>query len=266
MVRLIATDLDGTLLGPDAVLSERTVAALQLARASGVPVVAATGRGWQSAIQVLAPTAVIEQAVCSNGALTFDRMTGDILRCDPIDRDALARAALAIHTALDDVGMGWELADGRFGWDETFLAHNRAIELRDGHERVDRLPIDDPPAEVLKLLVSARGIGEEELYELLRPHMPDDVETTASGISFVEVTGAGVHKAKGLQVLCHGLGIAAADVVAFGDNRNDIAMLEWAGTGYAMANANPALTEVADAEAPHHAEDGVAQIIESILA
>ena len=265
MVRLIATDLDGTLLGPDAVLSERTLAALELARAAGVPVVAATGRGWQSAIRVLAPTAVIEHVVCSNGALTFDRVTGQIVRCDPIERTALARAALAIRAAVDDVGMGWELADGRFGWDERFLAHNPAVELRDGHDRVDELPVDDPPAEVLKLLVSARGFGEEELYEYLHPQMPDDVETTASGISFVEVTGAGVHKAAALQALCEGSGVDAADVVAFGDNRNDIAMLRWAGTGYAVANANPALAEMADAHAPHHADDGVAQVIETLL-
>ena len=266
MVRLIATDLDGTLLGPGAVLSERTLAALRLARAAGVLVVAATGRGWRSANEVLAPTSVIEHAVCSNGALTFDRVAGVAVRCDAIDPGALARAAGAIRAAIDDVGMGWELADGRFGWDERFLDHNRAVELRDGHERFDELPVDDPPTEVLKLLVSARGFGEEELYEYLHPRMPGDVETTASGISFVEVTGAGVHKAKALRTLCHDLGVEAADVVAFGDNRNDIAMLEWAGTGYAVANANPALTAVADAEAPHHAEDGVAQVIESLLA
>ena len=119
---------------------------------------------------------------------------------------------------------------------------------------------------MLKLLVSARGLGEEQLYERLHPHMPDDVETTASGISFVEITGPGVHKAKGLQALCDDLGIAARDVIAFGDNRNDAAMLEWAGVGYAMANANPALFAVADGEAPHHADDGVARVIESLLA
>ena len=266
MVQLIATDLDGTLLGPGAVLSERTLAALDTARSAGVAVVAATGRGWQSATEVLDAAPVIEHAVCSNGALQFDRVAGRIVRFDPIERGAVGRAAAAIRNAVDDVGMGWELSDGGFGWDETFLVHNPMLELREGHQCVATLPVDDPPAEVLKLLVSARGLAEEELYEHLRPHMPDDVETTASGISFVEVTGRGVHKAKGLQTLCDELGIDRTQVVAFGDNRNDIAMLEWAGTGYAMANANPALGAVADHEAPHHADDGVAQVIEALLA
>jgi Cof subfamily protein (haloacid dehalogenase superfamily) len=265
VVALIATDLDGTLLGPGEVLSDRTLAALDRAAAAGVTVVAATGRGWQSANQVLRAATVIRHAVCSNGALQFDRAAAEIVRFDAIDRDAVPRAAGAIRAAVDDVGLGWELSDGRFGWDERFRAHHPTLERRDGHDFYADLPVHDPPAEVLKLLVSARGLGEEELYECLHPHMPDDVETTASGISFVEVTGEGVHKAKGLQVLCDDLGVAADEVVAFGDNRNDIAMLRWAGTGYAMANANPAIFEFADAKAPHHAEDGVAQVIEDLL-
>ena len=265
MVRLIATDLDGTLLGEGALLTERTLAALHLAHRAGVHVVAATGRGWQSATEVLHATTVIEHAVCSNGALRFDRAGGRIVHYDAIERGAVGRAGRAVLDALDDVGLGWELSDGSFGWDQTFLDHNPRLQVRDGHRTLEALPLDDPPAEVLKLLVSARGIGEEELYELLRPHMPDDVETTASGISFVEITGYGVHKAKGLRSLCEDLGIDAADVIAFGDNRNDMAMLEWAGVGYAMANANPAVFAVADEQAPHHADDGVAQVIESLL-
>lgn len=266
MVQMIATDLDGTLLGPGAVLSERTLRALDLARHAGVHVVAATGRAWRSASEVLEPTAAIQHAVCSNGALHFDRVGDRVVRTHPIERSAVGRAASVVSASIDDVGLAWELADGNFGWDARFFEHNPLLEERRGHERVEVLPVDDPPGEVLKVLVSAPGYGEDELFGHLHPLMPDDVETTASGVSFVEITGAGVHKAKGLQALCDDLGIAAADVVAFGDNRNDVAMLRWAGLGYAMANANPALAEVADAEAPHHADDGVAKVIESLLA
>ena len=265
MVKLIATDLDGTLLGPAAQISQRSLDALHLARQAGVEVVAATGRGWHSATQVLAEARSIQHLVCSNGALLFDRLAAEIVRYDAIAPDAVGVAARAVHRAFDDIGMGWELSDGTFGWDEVFLDHNRAIELRDGHTRVERLPVDDPPAAVLKLLVSARGLGEEELLDRLAPHMPEDIETTASGISFVEITGRGVHKAKALQDLCDDLAITPADVVAFGDNRNDVAMLEWAGTSYAMANGHPAARAAADREAPDHADDGVAQVIEALL-
>lgn len=265
-MKLIATDLDGTLLGPGAVLSDRTMAALDLARRAGVHVVAATGRAWRSASVVLAPTDVIEHAICSNGALQFDRPRAAVVRTDPLERGAVGRAATVVADTVPGVGLGWELADGTFGWDARFLAHNPVLAEKRGDERVEPLPVLDPPGEVLKLLVSCPDFGEDELFELLHPRLSSDVETTASGISFVEITGAGVHKAKGLQALCDDLSVDPADVVAFGDNRNDLAMLEWAGTGYAMANANPALLATADAEAPHHAEHGVAQVIESLLA
>lgn len=266
MVRLIATDLDGTLLGPGAELHPRTAAALERAAAAGVHVVAATGRAWRSAREVLAPTDVIRHAVCSNGALHYDRVADGVVRIDPVERSALALAAAAAIDAVPSAGLGWELADGTFGWDERFLAHNpRLAELR-GHERTEPLPVEAPPADVLKLMVSCPDLGEDDLFHRLLPAMPDTVEATASGISFVEITGQGVHKAKALAAVCADLGVDAADVVAFGDNRNDLAMLAWAGTGYAMANANPALAEVADAEAPHHAEHGVAQVIDTLLA
>lgn len=265
MVKLIASDLDGTLLGPDAVLADRTIAALERASAAGVHVVAATGRGWRSASDVLEAAAPIRHAVCSNGALHYDRQRAEIVRVHPMERSAMARAARIVIERLEGVGIGWELEDGSFEWDDGFVAHHPGAGQRSHHEHVPSLPFDDPPLEVLKLLVSYPDHGEDELYQLLHPLLPDDVETTASGISFIEITGAGVHKAKGLQALCDDLGVDAADVVAFGDNRNDLAMIQWAGTGYAMANANPALLEVADEEAPHHAEHGVAQVIESLL-
>lgn len=265
MVKLIATDLDGTLLGPGAELADRTIAALELAHAAGVHVVAATGRAWRSAQVVLEPTRVIRHAVCSNGALHYDRDDEVVVRVHTVDRAALSQAGRAVLATIEGAGLGWELADGTFGWDDNFLTHNPVLKENRGHERMQPLPVDDPPAEVLKLMVSCPDHGEDELYHLLNPALPADVETTASGISFVEITGAGVHKAKGLQALCDDLGIHPDDVVAFGDNRNDLAMIQWAGTGYAMANANPALLEVADDEAPHHAEHGVAQVIESLL-
>lgn len=265
MVKLIASDLDGTLLGPGSELHPRTIAAIELAHRAGVHMVAATGRAWRSAQVVLAPTDRIRHAVCSNGALHYDRADDVVLRTHVVERGALAEAAAAVLRALPASGLGWELADGTFGWDEHFLDHNPILREKRGHERMQPLPVDDPPADVLKLMVSCPDIGEDDLYQELHPLLPDTVETTASGISFVEITGQGVHKAKGLQALCDDLGIDASDVVAFGDNRNDLAMIQWAGVGYAMANANPALADVADAEAPHHAEQGVAQVIESLL-
>lgn len=265
-MKLIATDLDGTFLGAESVVSPRTLAAVELANRAGVPVVAATGRGWRSASKVLESVSRIEHAVCSNGAMLFDRVGDRIVRIDPLDVAAVAEVVDLLHAKVPEVGLGWEFANGTFGWDDTFLAHHPGLAEHRGHERMPEVPLDDPPAEFLKVLVSAPTFTEGELYDHLQHLLPSNVEATASGIAFLEITGHGVTKAKALQALCDDLGVAAADVVAFGDNRNDVAMLQWAGRSYAMANGVDHAREAATHEAPDHREDGFAQIIESLFA
>jgi hypothetical protein len=119
---------------------------------------------------------------------------------------------------------------------------------------------------MLKLLVRHPRLDEEALLELLEPTIPEDVLATYSGIDTVEITGAGVHKAAALAVVCRRSGIDASQVVALGDNRNDSEMLRWAGRGVAMGNAVPAAIEAADEQTEHHMDDGVAIVIEGVLA
>jgi hydroxymethylpyrimidine pyrophosphatase-like HAD family hydrolase len=119
---------------------------------------------------------------------------------------------------------------------------------------------------VLKLLVRHPVFEEVTTLQVLQPVVPDGIELTSSGYGLVEVTGEGVHKAHALGVLCDRLGIEAAEVVALGDNRNDVEMLRWAGRGVAMGNALPAAVAAADARTAHHMDDGVAIVIEEVLA
>jgi len=106
------------------------------------------------------------------------------------------------------------------------------------------------------------------MYEWLaavEPHMPEGVSVSTSGAQFVEVTAIDATKAEALRQLCDQLGVDRAHTIAFGDHANDLAMLRWAGTGFAMANAAEHVLAEADAVAPHHAEHGVAQVIEALL-
>ena len=90
--------------------------------------------------------------------------------------------------------------------------------------------------------------------------------TTWSSLgALVEMSAAGVTKASTLAMLCGELGIAAEEVVAFGDMPNDLAMLEWAGTSYAMGNAHPSVLALADRLAPDHDVDGVAAVLEELF-
>ena len=105
-----------------------------------------------------------------------------------------------------------------------------------------------------------------ELLSLVRDHAGSLADVTHSGAPFVEVSAAGMHKAVGLARLCQDLGIEASEVVAFGDMPNDIPMLSWAGLGVAVANADPDVLAIADEVTASHMDDGVAVVVERILA
>ena len=89
--------------------------------------------------------------------------------------------------------------------------------------------------------------------------------TWSSTYAMLEMSAHGVTKASTLERLCVDLGVAAEEVVAFGDMPNDVAMLQWAGTSYAMANAHPAAVAVAAATAPSHEDDGVAAVLSELF-
>jgi hydroxymethylpyrimidine pyrophosphatase-like HAD family hydrolase len=94
----------------------------------------------------------------------------------------------------------------------------------------------------------------------------DLVTTTWSSTgALVEISAAGVTKASTLEVVAAELGVSRDEVVAFGDMPNDLAMLAWAGTSYAMANAHPSVLELAQRRAPSHDEDGVAAVLEELF-
>tara|TARA_B110000240_G_scaffold181957_1_gene214325 strand:+ start:430 stop:1236 length:807 start_codon:yes stop_codon:yes gene_type:complete len=261
-VRLIACDLDGTLFGPDHLLSQRTIAAVQHAVAAGIHVVAATGRSTTSAVPRLRPAEVITTAVCSNGSLIHDMLSSETIRF-PIDPAHVNRFFAAL-TAIDDrYAFCWETDHGN-GWDESF-GDIAAI-----HEDLGDVPglATRPTGEhhTTKLMVRHPEITQEALRDNLVPLLVDPLTVSTSGVQFVEVTGEGITKASALAHLCTDWGIDPAQVIAFGDNHNDAAMLTWAGHGVAMGNASIFATEAADEVIGTNAENAVAVFIESLLA
>jgi hydroxymethylpyrimidine pyrophosphatase-like HAD family hydrolase len=263
-VRLVATDLDGTLLAPDGWLTERTVAAVRAATRAGITVVAATGRSYFTAIQRLAPATDVRWLVCSNGALIYDRDIGALTAHHPIDDLALVPLVSRLGVALPGCFFGWEVAAG-FGWERAFLERRPAVgrvatTVHEGIGADGRWP-----SEVTKLFVGHPALERDALLEAALPLMDDGLVATCSGASFIEVTGAGVDKAFGVARLCRDLGVDAGEVLAIGDHLNDVAMLRWAGRSVAMGGAHPAALAEADETAPSHAEDGVAQVLESLL-
>lgn len=116
-----------------------------------------------------------------------------------------------------------------------------------------------------KLLIHHPGHEAEALAVILRAHVGDRAEVIWSGAPFVEIAPSGVSKAAGLAALCETLGIAAREVIAFGDMPNDLPMLAFAGRGVAVANAHRDVLAAADEITAANDADGVALIIETLL-
>lgn len=261
-VRLIASDLDGTLFGPDHHLTPRTVAAVQAAVGAGIHVVAATGRSTTSAVPRLAPVEVIDTAVCSNGSLIHDLPTGTTTDRFPIE-PAMVDRLLASLSALDErFAFCWETDHGN-GWDDAFddiaFLHEDLGEARG----LDRRPVSTD--RTTKIMVRHPEITQEDLREFLVPRIADPLTVSTSGVEFVEITGVGVDKATAVAELCARWGIDRAEVVAFGDNHNDASLLQWAGRGIAMGNASRAARAAADHVIGTNADDAVARWLEDLL-
>jgi Cof subfamily protein (haloacid dehalogenase superfamily) len=257
-VKLVATDLDGTLVRRDRTLSERTVAMLD---ALPVPLVIVTGRPvrWLSAIYAQLSHAPI--AVVANGAAIYDPERDELLHSAPLTAQELAHACAVLREAVPDAAFAVERDGGRA------LLHEAAHSIGPWEmiaTEVDLAALVAEPA--AKLLVRAGRRDADEFTALIGAALQGAYEATHSSSSgLVEISAAGVTKASGLAWVAARLGVEAADVVAFGDMPNDVPMLTWAGTGVAVANAHPAVLAAADEVTASNEDDGVALWLEKNL-
>jgi HAD superfamily hydrolase (TIGR01484 family) len=260
-VRLVASDLDGTLLRPDETVSDRTRRAVAAARDAGITVVLVTGRPPRSIGRLAERVGVGGIAICANGAVVWDLDQGTMLDYSPMAAELAARLVHDLRQAIPGVLFAVELERefGREGgWGDGLRpAPPEALEA-------DALELITGP--VTKLLARHPTLPFEEVAERARRAIGDDAVATWAGLRLVEISAAGVTKASALERLCRRLGIAASEVVAVGDMANDLAMLEWAGTAVAVANAAQDVLDAADEVTAANTDDGVALLLERILA
>ena len=261
IVKLIASDLDGTLFGPDSVPEPRTVEAVNAVVEAGYVFVAVSGRSYfGGAKRVVSTGAVAHWFIGSNGGHRFNLQTEQLEERLIFDAAHIEAIRADLPSNVDGVGFGFEHATG-FSYDDGF---RRAFpHAFDGGPRTNSA--DYSPHDIGKIFVSHTSIPETELIGATRPHVPDGTHVTVSGTSFVELTPQGADKAMGLERLCRQLGIDASEVIAFGDNNNDLSMLAWAGRGIAMANATPEVLASAREVTASNTDFGVAQVLESLL-
>ena len=262
MHKLVATDLDGTLLHTDGTVTDRTRKVLDALDAMGVKVVFVTGRPIRWMESLWHHVGDHGLAICSNGGSVYDVPGRSVVEALTIPRGIGLKVADLIRTAIPGSAFALEKTTG-FGKDEAFLPDpddvNRPELVVGPLEEI----FDDT---VVKLLALHHDLAPAEYWAHVEQLVGDAVTTTWSSVgSLIEISAAGVTKASTLELICAERGIAAADVLAFGDMPNDIAMLEWAGTSYAMANGHPTAIAAADHTAPRNDEDGVAHVLEELF-
>lgn len=262
MIRLIVSDLDGTLLAPDGRLSARTISAIAAAAAAGIAVVAATGRTFRSADHRLRPAPPIRTMVCSNGALVYDLHANRIEQVRPIAGDLLREAFAYLRSRIPDLVFGWETAGG-FGLESHFG-------IKPGDSEYDSSLIGGPQRledvdEAIKAFIAHPDVAQVELQRLVTPELSAALNGATSGARFIEVTAAGVDKGTTVAALAEDWGFAPHQVLAMGDQMNDESLLRWAGVSVAMGNARPEIKEIADRVTGQCAEDGAAAVIEAVV-
>jgi hydroxymethylpyrimidine pyrophosphatase-like HAD family hydrolase len=255
--RLIALDLDGTLLAHDGKIPSGTVEALDLVRAAGHEVVPASGRSLVGLMPVAMRLGLLEGfAVCSNGTLTVrldpsvpaGYAIEDARRFDPgpVIRSALSLVP-GVRVGVEDVGRGWRVS--------------RPFEngLLNGPQKP--LPIADLfAAPATRVALHASGISRQ--LDALRAM---GVTVTPAGPSWADVTASGTSKATALEHLRTRLGVPSEATVAVGDGENDRDLLVWAARGVAMGDASEALKAVADEVTGTVDEHGAVSVLRSLL-
>jgi HAD superfamily hydrolase (TIGR01484 family) len=260
--RLVASDLDGTLVRSDLTVSDRTRAVLDRVEQAGSLFVMVTGRPPRWMAPVAEATGHRGLAVCANGALVYDLHTERVVRSSLLTADDVSQVVAALREAVPGIAFAVEEgpADGvpgGFGREASYVPR-----WDNGEVRVAELE-ELAAAGVVKLLARYEGMGSDELLARARSAIGSMAETThSSADGLLEISAAGISKASGLASLADEWGVEASAVVAFGDMPNDLPMLAWAGRSVGMANAHPEVLEAVDEVTATNDEDGVAQVLE----
>jgi Cof subfamily protein (haloacid dehalogenase superfamily) len=268
--RLLALDIDGTLLRSDKTVSPRTLLALGAAQRAGVRVVLVTGRRYPAALRVAAQLPGEVDLVLHNGALIVEGE--EVVRCRPLALE-VARLAVRVGRAAgaDPVvhcghgGEGLLVVQGAVAPSNTLLAYYLDRSHPDVRTVSDlEAALRDDPLQVmfgggleemaaLRARLAGPLLGLARIERTVYPHR---------GVSLLDVLDPGVGKAEALAFLQARFGVPAAETLAIGDNWNDHEMLSGAGLGLVMGNADPEMRALGLPVLPTNDEDGVAQAIE----
>nr|WP_280487450.1 HAD family hydrolase [Nocardia farcinica] len=263
--KMVATDVDGTLIDHDERVSARTRAAVAALVADGVPFVLATGRPPRWVDPVVEGLGYAPLCVCANGAVIYDSAADKILAGHVLDVATLEWLAEIAEHALPGCGLAAERV-GESAHDAATPQFVSSPEyehawLNPDDTAVARHEVVDAPA--IKMLIRLPGAHSGDMRNALAPLVGARADITYStDHGLVELSAPGVTKASGLRTVAQRLGVEPDTLITFGDMPNDVPMLELAGHGVAMANAHAEAIAAANEVTTTNSEDGVARVLE----
>ena len=260
MIKLVALDLDDTLLDLRLKISEACVRAIQEVREKGIRVTISTGRMYSSALPYAQQLEIDVPLITYQGAWVKNSLSGEVLYCKPVP-GKLAREVMQFlkgegvhyHSYYNDQLVMESLSEeGRF---YAQLAGVEAILVDDLIARLDK-------SEAMKIMAISHD--EKQLLDMernLKVYYGDNLHITRSKPYFLEVMHREANKAKALEVIARHYGIDRQEIMAIGDSYNDLEMIEWAGLGVAMGNAFESVKDAADFVTTSNEEEGVAEAL-----
>ena len=270
-IKLAAMDIDGTLIGRNKILTERTRKALTAAAAKGIHLVVASGRALQAIPAELTGIPGMEYVITSNGSSVFRLSDRKRIYAQDMAADQVQRL-LAFYKNYDCPmeafirGVPYTSTE-YFEHPAYFGAGPASVE----YVRTTRQPVADMRAFVEEHKNEIEGINfilrDMELKAVMRRQLEafDGLYVTSSVPRYLEISHGSVCKQSALAWLVDKLGVLPEEVAAFGDGENDLEMIQYAGLGVAMGNAVPLLKQAADLVAPACDEDGAARVLEQLI-
>ncbi len=261
--KLLAFDVDGTLLNSRGELTKRTISSLLAAKEAGAVTALATGRDWGALTNLLKQLPGMEFALCTNGTEIYDH-SGELIYARQISVETAKELVKAIRDRINGVAIGAGINKGMIGEPEVVNAMPPGLEI--------------PQDQIVDDIVSALkpAIRDLVIYHQDYVHRLDqlfsaivdvcngfDVAVQYSGLPMMELLPTGSGKGTALTWLAKHVKIKQENVIAFGDGLNDLSMLEWAGTGIAMGQSESRVQGSANLVIGTCEEEGVAQWLEA---
>jgi Cof subfamily protein (haloacid dehalogenase superfamily) len=261
--KLIATDLDGTLVHSDDTVSAYTHEVLDRVRAAGIRIVGATGRGPRLAELTRNDIRAADFLVLAQGGWVLDQNDGRYLRTARLPGAALAGVLADLEASLGPLSVMVEVLENDDAplWGDIDPTWRYPVAVE------ERLRAECLTGDVIKAFVRSFEHDVDDLLAAAQRIVPASVASvTQAGLNYVEICPPDVDKGTGLAVVAESVGVDPADVLVFGDMPNDLPMFAWAGwSRVAVANAHPSILAVADEVTLTNDEDGVAVYLDRLL-